>query len=328
MTIPSDPARSVQAIEVVFPDISPWREGNAGTPYVHVFDSDLPGPHAMVNALTHGNEVSGAIAVKELLDFGLVPRRGRLTLSFANVAAFDRFDPQRPTASRFVDQDFNRVWSPAVLDDTSRTSSELVRARELRPFVDQADLLLDLHSMHEYSPPLMLSGPLDKGVALALALGAPQHIVVDAGHPEGVRMRDYGGFGDPASSKNALLIECGQHWRLDTVAVARDSIARFLRHTGVVDADDLPPGWLLPDPPSQSTVRVTEAVVATGLDVRFAGPYTGLERFAEAGTVIGWQDGEPIRTPYPDCVLVMPSLRQVRPGVTLVRFGRIDAAAD
>jgi hypothetical protein len=33
-------------------------------------------------------------------------------------------------------------------------------------------------------------------------------------------------------------------------------------------------------------------------------------------------DGEEtVTTPYDDCVLVMPSLRQLRPGVTTVRLG-------
>ncbi|HEY4065628.1 MAG TPA: M14 family metallopeptidase [Burkholderiaceae bacterium] len=323
MTTTSQPAGDPQAIEVTFPALLGYSDGNTGTPYVHVFDSGRPGPHAMVNALTHGNEVCGAIAVKELLDLGLRPRRGRLTLSFANTAAYERFDPLRPLASRFVDQDFNRVWSPRVLDDLDKTSCELARARALRPFVDAAELLLDLHSMQEFSPPLGLSGPLDKGIALARAVGAPQHVIVDAGHPEGVRMRDYGGFGDPASSKNALLVECGQHWQLESVTVARDSVARFLRHAGVIEARDLPPDWLLPDPPARLIVQVTEPVVANGPDFRFAAPYTGLERIAEAGSVIGWRDGEPVRTPYPDCVLVMPSARQPRAGATVVRFGRI-----
>jgi hypothetical protein len=60
------------------------------------------------------------------------------------------------------------------------------------------------------------------------------------------------------------------------------------------------------------------------MDFRFAGPYTGLETFAEAGAVIAWRDGQPVVTPYDHCVLVMPSLRQLRPGVTVVRLGRLD----
>ncbi len=71
-------------------------------------------------------------------------------------------------------------------------------------------------------------------------------------------------------------------------------------------------------------VRVTEPVVARSMDFRFAGAYTGLEVFDKAGSVIGWSDGEPVVTPYDDCMLVMPSLRQLRPGVTVVRLGRIE----
>lgn len=312
-------------VEVEFPDIRPYAEGNCGIPYVFTFDSGVDGPHVMVNALTHGNEVCGAIAVKGLLDAGVKPRRGRMTLAFANVDAYARFDPTRPDASRFVDQDFNRVWTSAVLDDASRDSSELRRARAMRPVIDTVDLLLDLHSMHEKSRPLIVSGPLDKGIALARELGAPADVIVDEGHPEGRRMRDYADFGDPASARNALLIECGQHWETSAVTVARDSAARFLLNAGVIDAQDVPAGWLQPLPATQRVVRVTDPVVASSMDFRFAGPYTGLETFAEAGTVIGWRDGEPVVTPYANCVLVMPSLRQLRPGVTVVRLGQLEA---
>ncbi|WP_454711540.1 M14 family metallopeptidase [Cupriavidus nantongensis] len=311
-------------VDVAFPDIRPYAAGNTGIPYLYTFDSGQPGPHVMVNALTHGNEVCGAIAVTALLDHGLRPRRGRLTLAFANVDAYHRFDPAAPDASRFVDQDFNRVWTAKVLDDAGLDSSELRRARAMRPVIDTVDLLLDLHSMHEKSRPLIVSGPLDKGIALARAIGAPADVIVDEGHPEGRRMRDYDGFGDAASARNALLVECGQHWEPAAVTVAQDSTARFLLHAGIVTESDLPAGWLLPLPATQRVVRVTEPVVATSMDFRFAGPYTGLETFTEAGTVIGWRDGEPVVTPYPDCVLVMPSLRQLRPGVTVVRLGRLE----
>lgn len=315
--------REAYPIEVDFPDISAYAEGNAGLPYAYTFDSGVPGRHVMINALTHGNEVCGAIAVRELLDAGLRPRRGKLTLAFSNVEAYARFDPANPDASRFVDQDFNRVWSPAALDDASRDSSELRRARAMRPLVDSVDWLLDLHSMHERSAPLNVCGPHDKGILLARRLGAPAWIVSDAGHPEGRRMRDYAGFGEAGSPKEALLIECGQHWEAKAVSVARDCSARFLLLAGTVDPQDLPAGWLAPVSEPVKVVSVTDPVVARSMDFRFAGPYTGLETFAEAGSVIGWNDGEPVTTPYPNCVLVMPSLRQLRPGVTVVRFGRL-----
>jgi predicted deacylase len=313
----------VYPIEIRFPDIRSYAEGNTGIPYVHTFDSGVPGPHVMVNALTHGNEVCGAIAVKDLLDLGVRPRRGKLTLAFANVDAYLKFDPENPDASRFVEQDFNRVWTSAILDDLSRDTSELRRARQMRPLVDTVDFLLDLHSMHERCEPLAVSGPLDKGIAMARQLQTPACIISDEGHPEGRRMRDYGAFGDPDSPKNALLVECGQHWEASAVAVARDVTARFLAMHGTITLDDVPSAWRQPLPAASQVVQVTEPVVAGSMDFRFADNFTGLEMFPDAGATIAWRDGEPVKTPYPNCVLVMPSLRQLRPGVTVVRLGRL-----
>ncbi|MDR5741224.1 MULTISPECIES: M14 family metallopeptidase [unclassified Caballeronia] len=311
-------------IEIAFPDIGLHEAGNTGVPYVHTFDSGIDGPHVMINALTHGNEVCGAIVVDELLRAELRPRRGKLTLAFANVDAYRRFDAGKPDASRFVDQDFNRVWTAQTLDDASRDSSELRRARAMRPVVDTVDLLLDLHSMHEKSKPLIVAGPLDKGIELSAQLGAPATVICDEGHPEGRRMRDYEGFGDASSAKNALLIECGQHWEASAVTVARDVTARFLVLSGVIDKQDPPDGWIQPSPPEMLVVRVTQPVVATSMDFRFAGEFTGLEVFPDAGSIIGWSEGKPVETPYGDCMLVMPSLRQLRPGVTVVRLGKIE----
>ncbi|MGV2288630.1 M14 family metallopeptidase [Trinickia sp. YCB016] len=310
-------------VDLEFPVLDAYAAGNAGIPYVYTYDSGAPGPHVMINALTHGNEVCGAITVKALLDLGVRPRRGKLTLSFANIDAYRTFDRRRPDASRYVDQDFNRVWTAEKLDDKTAISVELRRARSLRPVVDTVDALLDLHSMHEKSAPLIVSGPLEKGIALARALGAPATVISDEGHPEGKRMRDYAGFGDPQSPRNALLVECGQHWEPSAVTVAKDCTARFLVLSGVIDEADLPADWFAPKPETMRVIRVTEPVVAKSMDFRFAGAYTGLETFEKAGTVIGWNGGEPVVTPYDNCVLVMPSLRQLKPGVTVVRLGRL-----
>lgn len=311
------------SVEIDFPNIDEYRDGNTGIAYAHSFDSGVPGPHVMVNALTHGNEVSGAIVVKALLDQRIRPRRGRLTLGFANVEAYKNFDPGRPDAARYVDQDLNRVWTRSLLEDSQRDSVELRRARALRPLIDTVDLLLDLHSMHERSAPLIVSGPLDKGIALASAVGSPPTIISDRGHSDGCRMRDYEGFGDPASHKNAVLIECGQHWERAAVTIAKDSTARFLKLSGILDEQDLPADWFSVPATASRLIRITDAVVATSMDFRFAGAYTGLEVFPKAGAVIGWNNGVPVLTSYDNCVLVMPSLRQLRPGVTVVRLGQM-----
>jgi len=310
------------------PDIAAWRPGNTGTEGVWRFDSGRPGRHVLISALIHGNELCGAWALKGLLEAGLRPQAGRLTLAFCNLAAFDRFDPANHDAARFVEQDMNRQWSDARMD--AGDSLERRRCAELRPFVQEADWLLDLHSMHEPCAPLLLTGMQPRNLQLARAMAAPEHVVIDAGHQDGTRMRDYGRFGLPdeaAGDSRSLLVECGFHGDPQSRAVAQDQCLRFLQAAGVADAAELAralPGWRLPDAPRQWALQVTGPVVASSERFRFTEPFTGLEAIAKAGTVIGWNgdegDGQPVATPYDDCVLVMPSTRQARAGVTVVRY--------
>ncbi|CAN5708334.1 M14 family metallopeptidase [soil metagenome] len=306
-------------IEFAFPELRKWEKGDA--PYVHVFDSGKPGPTAMVTALTHGNEVSGAVTVDALLEKGLRPRKGTLIFALNNIEAYHSFDPRTPFKSRMIDEDFNRTWGRL---DQPATTVETRRAQVVRPFIERADLLLDLHSMHDDGVPLMLAGPLAKGVVLARQVGTPVDIIADAGHAAGMRMRDYGGFGDPKSPKNALLIETGQHWRASSVTVAKDVTARFLAESGVVEASDLPADWRQKSPSSQRVVEVTHAIATKRGNFIPARQFEGQETIAKAGTVLGHDDGEPVTTPYDNCVLVMPSSnRPLRGGVTVVRLGRL-----
>jgi succinylglutamate desuccinylase len=309
-------------MEVEFPDISQWQTGTDGVDYVHSFASDEPGPHVMIMALTHGNEVSGAITVDALLRAGIRPRQGRLTLAFGNVEAYNRFDPQDIDATRYIDEDMNRVWLPGRLDG-EESSVELNRARALRPIIDSVDLLLDIHSMHEEAAPVMMSGARSKGLEFAAALGVPETVIVDAGHPNGKRMRDYQDFNDAASNKNALLIETGQHFSKRSERVALDIAARFLITTKVVEESDVAAFLSSAKPVAQRFLQVTEPVVASSMDFTFSEDFRGLELIEHAGTVIA-RDGErDIVTPYDNCVLVQPSLRHLGPGVTVVRLAKV-----
>lgn len=309
-------------IEVEFPDIRRWQAGTDDVDYVHSFDSGVAGPHVMVMALTHGNEVSGAITVDAFLKRALRPIRGRLTLAFGNVEAYHRFDPQDIDATRYLDEDMNRVWLPGKLD-SDLDSIELRRARQLRPVVDSVDLLLDIHSMHEEAPPVMMCGAQRKGQDFAATLGVPQNVVVDAGHANGRRLRDYEGFNDPASPKNALLIETGQHFSRRSREVALDTAARFLLTTGTVRRGDVAEFIREQEVLPQRFLEVTSPVVARSMEFSFVEDFRGLEVIEKAGTVIGHDGDTAIVTPHDNCVLVQPSLRHLGEGVTLVRLAKI-----
>jgi len=319
-------------IELKAPDLSRWAPGNTGTPYVWRFDSGQPGPQVMVQALTHGNEICGAIALDWLLGLQTQwqPLRGSLTLAFGNIAAFARWDPANPNRSRYVDEDFNRVWTDETLLGP-RDSVELRRARELRPFVDASQLLLDIHSMGDACKPLMVCGADgrggDKGAALSRRLQVPEVLLIDTGHPAGLRMIERGPFANPNDARTAVLIECGQHWERAAAEVARDTLLRFLGHSGVLAEDFVATqlkqlGRALPA--QQQLVRVTEAVVARSLDFRFVREFRGLEVIAHAGELIATDGAHEFRAPYDHTVLVMPGTTNLKVGMTTVRLGRFE----
>ena len=305
------------------PDLGAWREGNTGTEGVWTYSAHTAtsGPHVMVTALVHGNELCGAWALLHALQAGLRPRRGSLTLAFCNLAAFDCFDPHHADASRYLDEDLNRVWSQGLSDRPP--SREQKRALELLPFVERADWLLDLHSMHEPGVPLLLTGLQRRNVELAQKIATPTHVVVDAGHKDGTRLRDHGRFGSAtAGETRALLLECGYHGELASKDVALDMVGRFLVESGVVQPADVPATWWRPDPAPQQVLEVTGGIVARSMNLRFAQPWRSGQTVPRAGTVLGFNDDEPFVTPYDDCTLVMPSLRQLRPGVTVMRLAK------
>ncbi|MEI7607501.1 MAG: succinylglutamate desuccinylase/aspartoacylase family protein [Rhodospirillaceae bacterium] len=312
-------------IELAAPDIEARCAGNTGIPYVTSFDSGVPGPHVLINALCHGNELCGAIAVDRLLRDGVRPLRGRLSLCLANVAAFRRFDPAKPHASRCLVEDFNRVWSEAVLEG-GRDSAELRRARELRPLYEQADILLDLHSMTIPGEPLMLCGRTGRAQALARALGFPRWVISDSGHAAGRRLMEFGAFATPDAeagreAKVALLVECGQHWEAAAAEVAYALSLRLLAHTGLLAPERAAASAAVLACPPQRLIEVTEAVTAGSDGFVFAADYASMNAVPVAGTVIGYDQGRPVRTPYDDCFLIMPSRKAMR-GQTVVRLGR------
>ncbi len=305
------------------PSLDRYREGNAGVHYVMSFTASRPGPHVLLTAILHGNEICGAIALDRLLQAGLRPCRGRLTFAFANIDAYRRRDAGAPAPCRFLDEDMNRIWSPVCLDGKGR-SAELRRARALRAVVDSADFLLDIHSMQQGDEPILLSGPLEKGRRLALELGFPSAVVSDAGHACGTRLRDYGAFADAARPENAVLIECGLHDSPGSTEVAVETSLRFLALLGTIHPPSCAKSHALERAAPPRLVIVTDAITAFSSRFRFTAQFSGLERIAKAGTVIAHDGERAIATPYDDCVLVMPADR-CQPGQTAVRLGRVCA---
>jgi predicted deacylase len=305
------------AVGLATPDLRPWLGGNCGIPGVWSFTAAAPGPHLALVALTHGNEIAGAIVLAELLAGGIQPERGRLSVIFANIEAFETFDPENPTATRYLDEDLNRLWGEDRLQ-SPRDSREMRRVRSLLPVIESVDVLVDLHSMLWPSDPLSLVADTQPAIQLGLSLGTPRLTVADPGHIAGRRLVDHARFTTPGSSAAAVLVEAGQHWEASTVGAMTQTARRALGLCGITGP--VPAPW--PEPPLLA--RVTETVTVTSHNFMFLREFRGGEVIPEAGTVIAQDGAREIRTPHDDCLLVMPTPIAPR-GHTAVRLARFEA---
>ena len=305
---------SLPAIEVVPRDLSRYREGNTGIDYVHRFASGRPGPHVMINALTHGNEFCGMVAVCSLLDSGVRPKIGTLTLSFANVAAYETFDAAKPFESRLITHNLNRIWSAAWLDG-AEDSVELRRAREMRPAVAAADHILDIHSTSQDVMPFWVYPAFERNAALALALPRPEvHLVMPAGLGSGTPLIQHGAHAGANDSGAALVVECGQHFKQATADVACAVALDVLGHFGMIDRAVAAPAS------APRRFELLRTHVIQNESFAFTHPVIGFETFAE-GELIATDGALEIRAPCDDCTIFMPARVAIvgREGVYLTR---------
>ena len=302
--------KNVLQVELIAPDISAYKKSNTGIDYIHTFDSGKPGPHVFISAVVHGNEPCGAIALDWFLKKEEMPKSGKLSLGFMNVEAYLAFDPANPNRTRWVDEDFNRLWGPGVLDDRNRKqTSEFLRAREVKPIIAEVDFLLDIHSMQKPCIPLMMAGMEQKGLDLAKSVGMEMPIIIDTGHREGMRMRDFGEFSEPSSFKNALLVECGQHWEKSSEPIAIETMVRFIRNTNIMGKEfgleylsETIENSKIP------SLKVGKIITIKTDKFKFEKDWQGFDCLKK-GQIIGYDGEEVIEAPYDQTYLIMPSKR-------------------
>ena len=292
----------VPAFEVLPRDLSAYKAGNTGIDYVHRFESGKPGPHVLVNALTHGNEICGMVAATHILDQGIRPKIGTLTVSFANVAAYESFDIEHPFKSRQLVHNLNRVWSAAELDGTAE-SPELTRARALRPVVAAADHILDIHSTSQPVVPFWVYPAYERNAKLAAAIGRPPvHLVMPSGLGSGTPLIQHGAHGlAQGTAGAAVVVECGQHFAQSAAELATDVALAFIAHFGLTD----PHPAVAPTPP-QRRYELLKTYVIKSMDFHFIKPVIGFEVFAK-GELIAVNGDEEIVAPCDDCTIFMPS---------------------
>ncbi len=295
------------ALEVLPRDLSAYRAGNTGIDYVHRFESGQPGPHVLINALTHGNEICGMVAATYLLDQGVRPKIGTLTISFAHVEAYEAFRQDDPFANRQIVHNLNRIWSDEWLDGP-QDSPELRRARILRPVVAVADHILDIHSTSEDVVPFWVYPDYPRNGDAALAIGAlgrvTTHLVMPSGLGSGTPLIQHGRHGQADSNAGvAMVVECGQHFKQAAADVATATALDFLAHFGLIDAPEPAPAR----PAPQRRLALLQTRMVQTPEFRFARSLKGFDVFAKDELIATDGDAGEIRAPCDDCTIMMPA---------------------
>ncbi len=182
------------------------------------------GPTLAIFAGVHGNETAGVLALDWARD-NLQVNSGTVYLVVANAEAV-------AAGARQINKNLNRCF----LAGNDGNAYEDSRVRELMQLLDGCDALLDLHaSTSDQSTPFVICEP--PSFTIAKLFGVPLISTgwdaIEPGATDGYMFR---------AGKIGICVECYGKAELDAgVALAKESILRFLAYFGVVDYSYQPP---------------------------------------------------------------------------------------
>ena len=241
---------------------------------VQTFVANQPGPTITIMGGVHGDEPNGVTAIRETSST-LNLKRGKVNFIIANLQALAK-------NVRMTEMNMNRAFkADSLLTDEQRSSYERRRALELMPFLDECDVLLDLHSSTTPgSPPFVICEANSRDIATRL----PYSIISsgwDMIHPGGTDyyMNKRGAMG--------ICVECGYLLDAKGADIANESINVVLRTMGLID------GGIPPVTPNQKFVHA-DSVYHTKVDFKLARKFDDFETIS-AGTLIGTDGGIEVR---------------------------------
>ncbi|AKN68237.1 succinylglutamate desuccinylase [Herbaspirillum seropedicae] len=296
-----------------------------------------PGPRLLVLGAVHGNETCGTQAITRLrqeLDSGQLHLvRGLLTLvPVTNPLAYARHQRQ---GERNLNRNLRPHPDPANFEDRL--------CNVLCPWIDEHEVLLDLHSFHTGGVPFAMLGPQDNtGEVEPFALAAAeQRMVAHLGcqrvvegwmsaYVRGVQRRrqqgravspdlldtQYGvGTTEYARGRGlyGVTLECGQHDDPQAPEVAYQAIRQTLALHGMIEAPLAPPADGI------EIIRLVDVIDMDHPEDRFLREWASFDR-VRAGELIGHRhDGAAVTAPG-DGYIVFPNPRAL-PGNEWFYFG-------
>jgi succinylglutamate desuccinylase len=239
------------------------------------------GPTSILLSGIHGNELCGMKIMQEIMPSFTI-KRGRVLYGYGNPRAIE-------ANVRFAEKDLNRMFmTDSILSAEDRASYEYRRAQYLKPYIGQADALLDIHA-HPRKEQQTFAICESNAADIVRFLPA-EHVVsgFDALEPGGTDyyMNSIGKIG--------ICFECGYLDDEHSRSAAREAILAFLKVRGHIENDLVAR--------TQSHVHIYKKVRSKTGNFKLSRPFVNFEPIAK-GEIIGRDGAEAIIAPKKSVIL-------------------------
>jgi succinylglutamate desuccinylase len=177
------------------------------------------GKKVVVMVGVHGNETCGPIALDSILP-NIEIEKGEVTFIYANLNALNK-------GKRFLESNLNRLFLDKIPSSEKKTI-EGMTAKEIIPYLKEADILLDIHSSKssEGKDYIICEKNCDD---IAKYLSSPKVIYgIDQHHTGGSDIYMFN------RGKKGICLECGIHKSKKSIKIAKQSINEFLIAVGAI----------------------------------------------------------------------------------------------
>lgn len=258
---------------------------------VFTYDTGIEGPTLLLLGAVHGNEPGGTKAIQKIQD---QLKEKALQLKCGKIIMVPQVNKKAgEDGLRYLDQDFNRILNQETLHKKAGLTHEEKLVHLLAPVMQEADMMLDLHSFtaKDGATCVFADYPDEKVLEMAKASNAPFVITgwpeAFADHPE--KQADGTETYMHSLGKPGITYEGGQHDDPKTKENLYQAIENVLILEGMLDGEIAPNA-------EQKIINVTQAVfndeLASGHYPKPARDFYNLE-FVEEGTPIV-VDGEDV----------------------------------
>lgn len=199
----------------------------------YLYESGSDGPRLIVLGAIHGDEPCGPEGIQRVMqkiDTGELELRAG-SVCFVPIANPEAYQAQE----RELSENLNRI----LRKTDNPTLYEAKLANELCALIDEADVMLDIHSSHANAPVnIFIDYPTPTNIALASAIGA-EYAIYDWPKVYENNAHAFNSYTSDwyahESGASGVLFECGQHNDPNAITIAEEAILRTLVHTGLCD---------------------------------------------------------------------------------------------